>query len=136
MPSQRAVPRSVPAVHVAAVQLVPAVYLRQTPAPSQKPSSPQVAAPLSAHCPRGSIPAGMIEQVPIVPASPQERQTPLHSAPQHVPCSQKPELHSAAAVHAPPRGFLPQLVAMHVCGFTHSSSFEHTVWQTPLAPQT
>jgi hypothetical protein len=48
-PSHFAVARSEAAVHVGAVQVVPARYLRQAPAPSQVPSSPQVEAPLSAH---------------------------------------------------------------------------------------
>src|SRR5450432_2777310 len=60
---------------------------------------------------------------------------PLHAAPQHAPSSQKPELHSAAAVQAPPSGFLPQLELMQVLGTVHSASFAHTVWQTAFAPQ-
>jgi hypothetical protein len=48
-PSHFAVARSEPAVHIGGVQGVPAMYLRQAPAPSQVPSSPHVVAPLSAH---------------------------------------------------------------------------------------
>jgi hypothetical protein len=59
----------------------------------------------------------------------------LHAALQHAPSSQKPELHSVAAVHVPPSGFLPQLALMQVLGAVHSASFEHTVWQTAFAPQ-
>src|SRR4029079_17542386 len=111
------------------------MYFRQAPAPSHVPSRPHVSEPLSAHWPRGSIPVGTIEQMPWVPASPHDLQMPLHSVLQQVPCSQKPELHSAAAVQAPPTGFLPQLVAMQELGGVHSSFLEHTVWHTPLAPQ-
>jgi hypothetical protein len=135
VPSQRETARSVAAMHIAGAQLVPATNLRQAPAPSHVPSVPQVVAPLSAHWPSGSWPVGTIEQMPCVPARPHDRQMPLHSVLQQVPCSQMPELHSAAVVQAPPSGFLPQLVAMQVLGAVHSSSFEHTVWQAPFAPQ-
>lgn len=121
-------------MHIAGMQLVPETYWRQAPAPLHVPSSPQVVGPLSAHWPNGSCPAGTIEQMPCVPASPHERQTPSHAVLQHVPCWHIPELHSAAAVQAPPSGFFPQLVAMHVLGAAHSSSFEHTIWQMPLVP--
>jgi hypothetical protein len=77
-----------------------------------------------------------MEQMPCVPARPHDRQMPSQAVLQHVPCWQRPELHSAAAVHAPPSGFFPQLVAMQVLGEVHSSSFEQTIWQTPFAPHT
>jgi hypothetical protein len=135
-PSHFAVARSLPVVHIGAVQVVPARYLRHAPAPSQVPSRPQVSAPLSAHWPSGSCPAGIVEHVPAVPARAHELQIPLHSVLQHAPSSQNPELHSSGAVHAPPSGFLPQLALMHVFGAVHSASFEQTVWQTAFAPHT
>jgi hypothetical protein len=49
LPSHFPVARSEPVVHVGDTQGVPARYMWQAPAPSQVPSSPQVAAPLSAH---------------------------------------------------------------------------------------
>jgi hypothetical protein len=63
-------------------------------------------------------------------------QVPLQAAAQHAPSSQKPELHSAAAVQAPPSGFLPQLELMQVLGATQSASVAQTVWQTAFAPHT
>ena len=45
-----------------ATQIVPLAYSRQAPPPSQAPSVPQVEAPLSAHWPRGSAPAGQRER--------------------------------------------------------------------------
>jgi hypothetical protein len=134
-PSHFAVARSEAAVHVGGEQVVPDRYLRQAPAPSHVPSSPQVSEPLSAHWPSGSCPAGMVEQVPAVPARLHDWQIPLHAVVQHAPSSQKPELHSSAVVHAPPSGFLPQLELMQVFGAAQSASFAQTVWQTAFAPQ-
>ena len=48
-PSHFPVARAVPALHIGDVHDVPDGYLRHAPLPSQVPSSPQVAAPLSAH---------------------------------------------------------------------------------------
>jgi hypothetical protein len=135
-PSQRDEPRSVAVGQVGGAQMVPARYTRQAPTPSQVPSRPQVAAPLSAHCPRGSSPADTEAQVPIVPGSAHERQVPVQALPQQTPCSHRPEWHSSAAVQVPPSGFFPQLDAMQVCGARQSASVEQTVRHWPFVPQT
>ncbi len=129
VPSQRRVPLSVPPLQVAAAHMVPVRYLRQAPAPSQAPSVLHVDAPLSAHWPSGSSPAGTVLQVPAVPGRAQDRQVPSQVVPQQVPCSQKPELHSPAAVHAEPSGFLPQLPFTQVLGAAQSASVAHVVRQ-------
>ena len=57
-PSHRAAAVSVCPVQWPPPQTAPLAYRRQAPAPSQSPSVPQVAAPLSAQWPSGSCPAG------------------------------------------------------------------------------
>jgi len=63
---------SVELVQVAAAQDVPAAYVRQPPAPSQKPSVPQLLAPWSVHWFSGSVPVGTLAHVPSEPASPHD----------------------------------------------------------------
>ena len=115
---------------------MPLAYRRQAPPPSQVPSVPQVVAPLSAHCPSGSAPAATRVHAPAVPASPQDRQLPVHAVRQQVPCSQKPLAHSAAVVHDAPLVRLPQLPALQTLGATQSASPVQVIRQAPLAPQT
>jgi len=66
-----------------------------------------------------------VEQVPPVPDSAQDMQVLRQAVWQHTPCSQKPLAHSVAAAQAPPRGFFPQLPAVHT----------FPVVQSVLAPQ-
>ena len=119
-----------------ATQMVPLAYRRQEPPPSHAPSVPQVVAPLSAHCPSGSAPAATSVHVPAVPASPHDRQAPVHAVRQQVPCSQKPLAHSAAVVHDAPLVRLPQLPALQTLGATQSASRAQVTRQAPLPPQT
>ena len=109
-------------LQLGATHTVPLAYSRQAPPPSQLPSAPQVAAPLSAHCPSGSAPAATSVHVPAVPVIPHERQLPVQAVRQQVPCSQKPLEHSAAAVHAAPLGRLPQLPPVQTLGATQFAS--------------
>jgi hypothetical protein len=118
-----------------ATQIVPLAYCRQEPPPSQAPSVPQVEAPLSAHCPSGSAPAGTSVQVPAVPVMPHERQAPAQAVRQHAPCSQNPLAHSVVAVHAAPLGFLPQLPPLQTLGATQSALVMHVAKQVPDGPQ-
>src|SRR6185369_13066517 len=85
----------------------------QLPIPSQLPSVPQPAAPVSVHWFSGSCPAGTVEQVPPVPESAHDMHVPRQAVWQQTPCSQKLLAHSAAAPHAAPGGFLPQLPPLH-----------------------
>jgi hypothetical protein len=82
----------------------------------------------------GSAPAAIDAQVPTVPVSAQERQIPTQAVAQQTPCSQKLELHSAAAAQLAPIGFLPQLPARQVFGLVQSADVEHIVRQAPLVP--
>ena len=97
---------------------------------------PQLGAPMSAHWLNGSAPAATAAQVPIVPVSAHDRQIPTHAVAQQTPCSQKPELHSAAAPQPAPTGFLPQLPAMQVFGLVQSAVVVQVVRQAPPEPQT
>jgi hypothetical protein len=119
---------------LAATQTVPLAYNRHAPPPSHAPSVPQVDAPLSAHWPSGSAPAGTSVHVPVVPASPHDRQAPVHAVRQQVPCSQKPLAHSAAVVHEAPLVRLPQLPALQTFGATQSVSAPQVIRQAPVAP--
>jgi hypothetical protein len=110
--------------------------LRQAPLPLQVPSLPHEVAPPSVHwlAGVGSCPAGTFEHVPALPVSAQDRQVPVHAVAQHTPCAQLPELHSAAAVHAAPLGFLPQLIIAQVLGATQSALVAQVVRQAPPVP--
>jgi len=121
-------------VQLAATQVVPLAYRRQAPPPSQLPSVPHVDEPLSAHWPSGSMPAGTSTHVPAVAAIPHDRQLPEQAVRQQVPCSQKLLEHSAAAVHAAPFGFLPQLPPVQTLGATQSASAVHVARHVPLPP--
>jgi hypothetical protein len=121
---------------VDATQVIPMACSRQPPLPSQVPSVPQLAAPMSAHWPSGSAPAGTALQVPTVPASAHERQVPAQAVAQQTPSSQKPELHSAAAVQAMPIGFLPQLPLTQELGALQSALDVQVPRQAALGPQT
>ena len=122
-------------LQLSGTQIVPLAYCRQAPPPSQVPSVPQVEAPLSAHWPSGSTPAGTSVQVPAVPAIPQDRQAPEQAVRQQVPCSQKPLEHSVAPAQVAPLGFLPQLPPVQTLGATQSLSVVQVTRQAPEAPQ-
>jgi hypothetical protein len=102
--------------------------------PLQKPSLPQEAAPPSVHWFSGSMPLGTFVHVPSVPATPHERQVPVHAPMQQKPCSQKPELHWAGAVQAALIGNRPQLVPVQVLGAAQSAVVPQVVRQRPLVP--
>ena len=106
---QRPASVATPPVQLSAPQTVPDAYLRQAPAPSQVPSPPQVVAPSSLHCMRGSWPAGTFVQVPALEGSAHDLHVPVHAVLQQTPCSHIPELHSGSLPHVAPMGFFPQL---------------------------
>jgi hypothetical protein len=123
--SQRPARCSAPALHESAPQTVFAAYLRHAPMPLHCPSSPHVLA--SAHWPSGSIPSGMLRQVPSLPDTAQDLQVPSQAVMQHLPCAQFVELHSASAPQLAPSGFLPQLPLAQVFGETQSASVVQVV---------
>ena len=121
-------------VQLAATQALPLAYSRQAPPPSQNPSVPQPAAPLSAHWPRGSAPAATSVQVPAVPARAQDRQAPRHPLAQQTPCSQKPEPHSVAAAQAVPAAFFLHVPPIQKLSVTHCALVVQVVGQVPPVP--
>jgi len=119
---------------LAATHTVPLAYSRQAPPPSHVPSAPQVEAPLSAHCPSGSSPAGTSKQVPALPVIAHDRQVPVQAVRQQTPCSQKPLEHSFAAVHDAPLARLPQLPPLQTLGATQSASVAQVARHVPPVP--
>jgi len=95
---------------------------------------PQVEAPLSAHWPSGSSPAGTSTHVPALPLRPQDRQLPVQAVRQQVPCSQKTLPHSAAAVQVAPLGRLPPLPPVPTFGATQSPSVVQVARHVPAVP--
>jgi hypothetical protein len=71
-PSQVAASVWVAFTQAAALQIVPATQARQAPAPSQLPSSPQLAESSFAHWFKGSWLGGTIVQRPSLPATAQD----------------------------------------------------------------
>jgi hypothetical protein len=118
--------------HVAAPHMVPAAYLRQAPAPSQVPSSPQVAPPASVHWFSGSWPAVTSEHVPRLPASAHDRQVPVHELVQQTPCWQMPVPHSAPAVQAAPSSFFEQTPLLQTYPAAQSPAAVHEVRHVPF----
>jgi hypothetical protein len=118
----------------AAAQTVPILYLRQAPAPSQRPSVPQDDAPVSPHVDRGSVaPAGTNVQRPIDDGSAQLRHAPPQASAQQTPSEQKLLAQSAATVHGWPGALGPQLPFTHEWPATQSSSLAHLLMQPLFA---
>ena len=118
--------------HVGAMHTVPETYRRQPPLPSQVPSVLQVEAPLSAHWPRGSWPAGTSVQLPSLPGTAQLLQVPVQVVLQQAPCWQMPELQSSGPAHLPPSGRLPQLPLLQELGGVQSASAVQLVLHAPV----
>jgi hypothetical protein len=135
VPLQVRVGVNVDPVQAAATQAVPLAYRRQAPAPSQNPSVPQAAAPLSVHWLSGSWPAGTLVQVPTVPVSAHDWQVPVHAALQQKPCAQNPDVHWPAVVQAAPAAFVVQLPPLQLKGETQSASAVQVVLHAAV-PQT
>jgi hypothetical protein len=111
-----------PALHAAAAHWVPVAYIWQAPEPLHEPFVPQLAAPASMQRAVGSgMPAGTAEQVPSLPATPHDWQSPVHAPAQQKPCAQIPELQSVPRVQVRPFGRLPQLVPLQTFGATQSA---------------
>ena len=90
-------------MHDSPTQVVPDCHLRQAPAPSHVPSSPQLEAASCAHSLSGSVPAVTARQRPSaapVLAFAQALQAPPQADSQQTPSTQKPLAHSAAAAAA------------------------------------
>jgi hypothetical protein len=134
-PSQRPASVSVPLVQASVPQTVPETAIRQAPAPSQKPSVPQTAVVLGAHCASGSWPAATLVQTPVLPAIAHDMQVPVQAVAQQTPCAQNPELQSVAVAQLAPIGPLPQLPFLHVLPVAQSPSTVQVVLHWPPAAQ-
>jgi hypothetical protein len=115
---------------------VPEAYLRQPPLPSQVPSVPQPAGPLSAHWASGSLPAGTLVQVPRLPGTAHDRQVPVQVVAQQIPCWQIWELQSSFEPQVAPIGALPQLLLVQTLPALQSASPLQVVRQAPALPHT
>jgi hypothetical protein len=125
-PSPSALQRWVP-------QVVPAACLRQAPAPSQTPSSPQLSGWLAVQRPRGSAtPGARLPHTPAVPGRLQAWQVPQLADSQQTPSVQKPLAHWLPAVQATPPVRRPQLPPWQTLGGWQSSSRPQALKQ--LAP--
>jgi hypothetical protein len=115
-------------------QMVPTAYLRQPPAPSQRPSVPQVAAPLSTQVARGSAaPAGTAAHLPIDDGSAQLLHAPAQASAQHTPSTQNVLPHSDPLAQVWPFAFGPQLPATQVWPVWHWESVVHLSMHAPAA---
>jgi hypothetical protein len=96
-PTQTKVPFSTGPSHVPGWQTVPSGYVRQAPAPSQRPSRPQVPTGWAWHCPgtAGGAPSGTGAQVPIRPGTLHARQVSRQALEQQTPSTQAPDPHSS-----------------------------------------
>jgi hypothetical protein len=99
------------------------------------PSVPQLGAPLSVHCPRGSVPAGTGVQLPRLPATAHDRQAPVQLELQQTPCWQSPDPHSLPAPQVSPGAFLVHCPVRHTLGASQSVSAPQLVRQLPDVPQ-
>lgn len=117
---------------VAVAQTVPVAYSRQPPVPSQVPSVPQPAAPLSVHWLRGSAPTGANVHVPALPASAHDRQVPVQLELQHTPCWHRPDAHSVPPAQMVPSGFFVHWPALQMLGAMQSASVAQVVRQVPV----
>lgn len=125
---------SLPALHVAATHTVLESYRRHAPAPSQVPSSPQPAAPWSAHWLSGSSPAGTGVQVPVDDGSAQDMQVPAQALEQHTPCWQCCESQSLSEPQTVPSGFLPHVPLTQSLGDLHWFLLVQPCRQSPAGP--
>jgi hypothetical protein len=89
---------AIPLLHVPALQIDPAAYLRQAPLPSHLPSVPQVLCNWSTHLLLGSMsPAAVATHLPAWPLSLHEKQLAVQALSQQKPSAQKPDMHSTAS---------------------------------------
>jgi len=109
---------------------VPFAYLRQPPAPSQKPSVPQLALPWSWQTRCGSaLPLGTFVHTPGVVGSAHDWQVPLQSVVQQTDCAQKFEWHSAAEAQVWPSPLSPHEPLLQTAGAVQSELVLHAALQ-------
>jgi hypothetical protein len=110
VPSQVAAVIWLPPEQEAGTQTAPAVYFWQPPAPSQRPSVPQPATPVSEHWPLELAPAWARSHVPSEPepflAAVHAMQVAVHTVLQQTPSAQWSLVHSAGPAHTEPFAFV------------------------------
>jgi hypothetical protein len=106
-PSQTSAPTTAPASQCPLPHEVPAVYLRQAPAPSHVPSCPQVIGSEAAHVcvSRGFVPAGTNVQVPMAVGAEHVLHVSAQAVLQQTPSTQKLLVHSLLQPQAWPSSF-------------------------------
>jgi hypothetical protein len=97
-------------VQPAIPQTTPATYFSQAPAPSQKPSLPQLDAPSSVQSLRGSVLTSAGMQVPTFPDAAQVSQIPVQALLQQTPSAQYVEAQSVFALQGCPICTVPPVV--------------------------
>jgi hypothetical protein len=133
-PSQVEAVLAVPLAQPAAWQTVPAAYLRQAPAPSHRPSLPQLETGSASQSLCGSVPAAADVHCPSLPTPAQVWQVPLHAVWQQTPSTQKPLMQAALLVQAVPFGSAAtQVPAEQKWPVAQSLFCEQDVWQA-VAP--
>jgi len=115
-------------VQVAAPQLVPALTLRQAPAPLQVPSNPQGGLAGQSWC-GSALPAATGWHEPAAPPTLQAWQVPQAAAEQQTPSTQKPLAHWPPAEQLCPRRLTPHEPALQVAGATQSASLPQAARQ-------
>ncbi len=119
-------------VQLAAPQLVPALVLRQAPAPLQVPSNPQGGAATQRWC-GSAAPRATGPQVPALPVRLQTWQLSQLALEQHTPSTQLPLAHSEPSEQIWPRRLRPQDPFVQNCPGAQSASAVQTDTQLWVA---
>jgi hypothetical protein len=124
-------------MHMGAAHCVPLTCLRHIPPPSQVPSLPQVDAAAAVHCDAtsGGWPAGIGEQVPLLPVNEHDMHAPVQAMLQQTVLTQKFDAQSEFSPdgQSPPTGILPQLMLTQVLPVVQSVAvLVHVVLQAPV----
>jgi hypothetical protein len=127
-PSQVPAALAVAFVQLGAPQLVPALVLRQAPAPLQVPSKPQGGAAAQPWC-GSAAPSGTGPQVPALPVRLQTWQLPQLGAEQQTPSTQLPLSHSPPTEQIWPRRLRPHEPFVQNCPPAQSASAVQTETQ-------
>jgi hypothetical protein len=109
-----------PAGQLGAWQVVPRAYSWQAPAPSHRPSAPQLATEVLEQMLLGSgVPVGTAVHVPRLLGSAHDTHGPAHAVAQQTPCAQVPDAHSVPAEQYAPLFFSPQELPLQMLGAKH-----------------
>jgi hypothetical protein len=133
LPSHFPSPTALPLLQLALLHTVPLSYFRHAPAPSQKPSLPQLFLSLSVQSSSGSVPALTGRQRPSslsFLALLQAWHPPAQALSQQTPSTQNPEVHSAPSWQAPPPLFwVAQLPPLQKFPGAQAMVGPHPIWQ-------